>query len=323
MFAIFTVFASATVLVQQHEERSFVNFMRQTGVMYTGEEYRFRLGIYVTNARLVQEHNKKGLSYRVGLNEFSCWTPAELRSLNGAIQTPTGSESRPGKVREVGAAPDAIDWRDHNVVIEVKSQGNCGACYAFSACAAQESQWALVKGNLWSLSESNIVDCATNCHGCAGGWPADAYQYIIDNQGGCFNRDVFYPYRPVVNTCKYEPARIYTNITGWITVEKGNEEDLKEKVGTLGPASICIDSSSWSFIYYESGIFDNAECSSTYLVHAVCCVGYGTEEGSGIQYWLIKNSWGVNWGEAGYARMIRNAGNQCGEASVAIIPTVE
>ena len=89
----------------------------------------------------------------------------------------------------------------------------------------------------------------------------------------------------------------------------------------MGVASICIDASQTSFQLYAGGIYDEPSCSSFWVDHAVGCVGYGTEDG--IDYWIVRNSWGSDWGEDGYIRMIRNKGDQCGEASTAVVPRVQ
>jgi len=56
-------------------------------------------------------------------------------------------------------APGAIDWREQGVVNEVKDQGQCGSCWAFSAVSAFESAYAISTGNLIHLSEQEVVDC--------------------------------------------------------------------------------------------------------------------------------------------------------------------
>lgn len=79
-----------------------------------------------------------------------------------------------------------------------------------------------------------------------------------------------------------------------------------------------IDASQSSFQFYSSGVYDEPGCSSTDLDHGVLLVGYGVQKG--VPYYLVKNSWGTAWGEAGFIKMSRNGANQCGVASEATLP---
>ena len=313
MFA-FLAFASCAV-VMPHEERSFIAFMREHNLAYTGDEYNLRLGIFLANARRVADFNKNGKTFKVALNKFACLTPAEYRAMLGA--KPARRTTKNTK-KATAAAPAAIDWRDKNVVNGVKNQGLCGSCWAFSCIGAQESQWAIATGTLQVLSESNIVDCVDTCFGCSGGWPDRALDYVIQKQGGRFMLNDDYPYQQFQGKCLWDASKGVQTIKSYIHVAEGDENDLKEKVGNFGPASICIDASNWSFHMYAGGIYDEANCQSSNLDHAVICVGYGSEDN--VDYWIVRNSWGSGWGESGYVRMIRNKDNQCGEATAAIIP---
>lgn len=105
-------------------------------------------------------------------------------------------------------------------------------------------------------------------------------------------------------------------------VESGNEEQLKEALATVGPVSVAIDASHESFQFYSQGVYYEPQCDSTQLDHGVLAVGYGTDQQSGQDYWLIKNSWATVWGDQGYIKIARNRDNHCGVATQASYPLV-
>jgi len=290
--------------------------MREHNLAYNGDEYKFRLGIFASVQRQIQEHNSKPSSFKLGLNHLSCLTPAEYKSLLGSRKdTRTERHTTPTKV----GYPDSYDWRTQGVVNPIKDQAQCGSCWAFSAIQAIESAWAIAHGTLYSLSESNIVDCCTSCFGCDGGWSYAAIDYIVSQQNGGVNSEADYPYHDYDEDCQFDPSKTYTQTTGYIDIQAGNEDDLADKVSSIGVASISIDASQSSFHQYSGGIYDEPACSSTWLDHAVGCVGYGAEGDQ--KYWIVRNSWGEDWGEQGYIRMIWK-NNQCGVATSALIATV-
>jgi len=139
-----------------------------------------------------------------------------------------------------------------------------------------------------------------------------AFEWIMKN-GICSEKD--YPYTGRDGTCK-KTCKPVTKVTGYKDVTAGSETDLLNAVTTT-PVSVAIEADQSAFQFYRSGVF-TAACGRQ-LDHGVLAVGYGTQ---GTQdYWIVKNSWGVSWGEQGYIRMIRNK-DQCGIADAASYPTI-
>jgi len=211
-----------------------------------------------------------------------------------------------------GAVPTSWDWRQEGAVTNVKNQGDCGSCWTFSATANIEGQYFLTNaGPLTSFSEQQIVDCDTTCEGCNGGWMIDAFMWLADNGGQ--ETLAAYPYEGVDQKCKFEPSKAVAFLQGYFNVSS-NETIMAQVVYQTGPLSVAADASSWQF--YFGGIFKPLFCGHTVasLDHGITIVGYGNATdifGTTEDYWIIKNSWGADWGEAGYIKLFRGDG-ECG-----------
>ncbi|XP_070403526.1 cathepsin S-like isoform X2 [Nothobranchius furzeri] len=213
--------------------------------------------------------------------------------------------------------PHSLDWRDEGWVTPVKTQGSCGSCWAFSAVGALEGQLKKTKGTLMSLSPQNLLDCSLKYgnNGCRGGFMSNAFHYVMKNQG--INSDAAYPYEGKRGKCKYDPKYRAANCSGYAFLPKGDEFALKVGLANIGPISVAIDASRPKFLFYHHGVYKDHTCSH-HVNHGVLVVGYGTEKGQ--DYWLVKNSWGEDYGNEGYVKMARNKHNQCGIASFACYP---
>jgi cathepsin L len=144
----------------------------------------------------------------------------------------------------------------------------------------------------------------------------DAFQYIINNNG--IDTEASYPYTAEDGYCQYSAANCGSVLAAFQDVQSGSESSLQVASAGIGPVSVAIDASHNSFQLYTSGVYYEPNCSPTQLDHGVLAVGYGSSSGS--DYWIVKNSWGTDWGMNGYIWMSRNRNNNCGIATAASYP---
>ena len=79
----------------------------------------------------------------------------------------------------------------------------------------------------------------------------------------------------------------------------------------LQPTSVSVYAPSLTWTLYKGGIYnDSVHVTSRDLDHAVVAVGYGSENGQ--DYWIVRNSWGSDWGEGGYIRLANDGKNGSG-----------
>ncbi|XP_066921406.1 cathepsin L-like [Clytia hemisphaerica] len=283
---------------------------------------KIRYNIWQDNSNRIENFNKLNQGYSLRMNHFGDLTNTEYRQhMNGyKMRSTKHSEAATFLSPTNVKVPDTVDWRQQGFVTPVKNQGQCGSCWAFSTTGSLEGQHFKKTGKLVSLSEQNLVDCSSKegNMGCNGGLMDQAFAYIKTNGG--IDTEESYPYKGADGQCKFDAKNIGANDTGFVDVKSGDEDALKTAVSTVGPISVAIDASHFSFQFYHSGVYNSWLCSSTRLDHGVLAIGYGTYQGK--DYWLVKNSWGTGWGLKGYIMMSRNKKNQCGIATQASYPLV-
>ncbi len=142
-----------------------------------------------------------------------------------------------------------------------------------------------------------------------------AFQWTRKNGGIC--TEDAYPYvsgtTKKAGTCNESSCTKNANVapSGLTDVSPNSDSALMSALAQQ-PVSVAIEADQAAFQLYKSGVF-TAECGSN-LDHGVLAVGYGSENGQ--DYYIVKNSWGANWGEGGYIRLARGASlppeGQCG-----------
>lgn len=164
-----------------------------------------------------------------------------------------------------------------------------------------------------TLSEQQLVDCTSTATtvGCSGGSTEDAYDWMVAHGGVCSAAS--YPYTAAVGTCNAVACTPAATITGFMPVAASDDMALLTAV-TKQPVSVAVEADENSFQFYAGGVL--TEACGTILNHEVLVVGYGAD--TSVQYWKIKNSWGAEWGEAGYIRLARGAAYNAGQGQCGI-----
>uniref|UniRef100_A0A672I1A8 Pro-cathepsin H n=1 Tax=Salarias fasciatus TaxID=181472 RepID=A0A672I1A8_SALFA len=298
---------------------SFLNV--QHNKVYSLQEYSHRLSIFTENKKTIDKHNEGNHSYTMALNQFSDMTFKEFKKFFLWSEPQNCSATRGNYFRSKGPFPDSVDWRKKgDYVTAVKNQGACGSCWTFSTTGCLESVTAIATGKLTPLSEQQLVDCAQNFnnHGCNGGLPSQAFEYILYNKGLMTEED--YPYTAVEGPCVYKPQLAAAFVKDVVNVTAYDEMGMVDAVANRNPVSFAFEVTS-DFMHYRQGVYTSTECHNTpdKVNHAVLAVGYGAEKGA--PYWIVKNSWGAGWGIDGYFLMERGK-NMCGLAVCASFPVV-
>jgi C1A family cysteine protease len=308
--------------------RSWADFHEKTYDSH--EEKMKRLQIWIENDEKIEQHNSQEPTpkFTLGHNPYSDMTQDEFQrhfKLGPYSQPPprvasAGEtfESFERSVRglEENIPEDGVNWVGLGGVTDVKDQGFCGACWAFSTTGALEGAKFIKTGELVPLSEQNLLDCDHTDLGCNGGLMDNAFKFDEKTGGLCSEED--YPYKAkqgktCMTNCTDVPGTI---VKTFVDVPPGKTHALLAAI-TLQPISVAIQADQFVFQFYKKGVITDDSCGARGDIdHGVLAVGHGVDEETQEPYFLVKNSWGEKWGDKGYVKFSRNSKNEFGMCAI-------
>uniref|UniRef100_A0A914E2T5 Uncharacterized protein n=1 Tax=Acrobeloides nanus TaxID=290746 RepID=A0A914E2T5_9BILA len=304
--------------------RKFEEYKIKFGKKYNNqEEENQRYSTFKNQLEEIERLNRhEHLSNTIfGVNEFADMSDEEFKKMllpigsvkkykeNSKFIKPLPQHLEKANGHSLDDYPAHFDWREKGVVTPVKSQGNCGSCWAFATAATVESAYAIKYHELRNLSTQQLLDCDFSNGACDGGNVERAFRYVHEH--GLMTWED-YPYvAQRQNSCL-----LHGNKTTSLAVAyqlNPDELSIIDWLVNYGPVNIGINVPP-DMKPYAGGIYhpSDYDCMGKILgTHALNIVGYGTSD-AGEKYWIIKNSWGQNWGiEKGYYYMARGI-NSCG-----------
>jgi cathepsin L len=178
----------------------------------------------------------------------------------------------------------------------------------------------LATGELFTLSQQQLVACAPNTDDC-GGWggclgsiPELAYAYV--HTSGGMTQEWNFPYISYAGktngTCPAVITPTFVTVAGYTKLAANSQPAVEQALFERGPLAVNVDASQWQA--YAGGIYDGCNYAKNISIdHVVQLVGYGYDQGLNKAYWIVRNSWSPAWGEAGFIRLQRDLGAvQCG-----------
>jgi len=222
------------------------------------------------------------------------------------------------------------DWRNvggKNFVSPMEKQGKCGSCYVFSTIESLESRLRIQTFNKDQtlFSKQFPLSCSFYTEGCKGGYPILVGKFFNEFEivpKDCMAYDV--KGVPCSQVCDYTKNKKkytvnkYDYLGGFYSGT--SESDMMKEIRARGPipGNVVVP---WTFSYYKSGIYSHKKVldkkagkiskvtnfdrriSWEKLDHSILLIGWGEE--NQVKYWIGMNTWGPNWGEKGYFRILR------------------
>jgi len=319
---------------------SFPSFLATRGRTYSNgsAEYEERRTLYEERIAEAEKHNSQPhRRWTAGISNLWDRTEGELSALRGwnggassQRTSQTGSRASAGhpsvylnQAHRAEALPQEVRWTHLNAVNAEIDQGSCGSCWAVAAAVILQAHSEIyTPTNSRTFSIQELVSCVPNpkqcggTGGCEGATVELALNYTL--QHGLANQNDA-PYSGTDSQCTAmaansemstslrqrrgsEQGGIAFGMHSWEKLPENKYEPLRRALVEYGPVGVSVAANEW--LSYSTGVFDRCAKDSV-INHAVTLIGYGAEKKLGDKWWMIKNSWGPDWGEGGTIRLLR------------------
>lgn len=289
-------------MTDDEKQSIFDLFITSYGKVYSDEEtMQARFSKFKTNLKIIDSRNQAeravGSSAVHGITKFTDLDESEFKTVYlSASPMGVASGAIVTQVSPYEGKEEAVTW-EGTYTSGINDQGYCGACWAYSVTEQMQAdaiRAGLITLNI-SLSAQQILSCDTSSFGCGGGWTERAYQYVQEVGGVALEENYPYTsYYDMTGTCKEDSSTFFMTTDGYYTVE--GEQAMIDYVKSTGPLSACVDATNWAS--YVKGV---VSVCGVEVDHCVQVIGIDTDSEDGS--WLIRNSWGTEWGEGGYIRL--------------------
>ena len=325
------IYLSLSKTQEDQKFKEFMEYIKKFDKNYSSpDELKYRFKIWKKNYNQIKRSNPASFLYSgkpegasFALNKFSDLSQEEFAAKYLTLDPENYRDLAPLTSAELGLdevePPENFDWEyDRNITTKVKHQRDCGGCWAFASSTTLESQYLLKYNESITFSEQQLIDCDEKNLKCSGGNMRKAFLYLQDHG---LMRSEDYPFINGEGECKYDENKTVIKVKEFSFVPK-DEEEMKKALYKYGPLAGAVNGILMAF--YENGIYEpyyEGFCPDN-INHAVVIVGYGVDKETGKKFWRIKNSWGNDWGENGYFRLIRGEG-ACGIKRYTLMAEIE
>ncbi|XP_050431777.1 uncharacterized protein LOC126840214, partial [Adelges cooleyi] len=316
ILVVFILYYLEVTFNEAKTHTEFEQFLRKYNKSYNNETERMmRFERFQEALSSINKLNRNCGGYtKYGITRFADLSPEEFakRHLTPRTTRLTGMGGfymRRPKRSVTTTLLENVDWRNKGAITAVRDQKDCGACWAISVVEVIESVYAIKTGSLQAFSVQEMLDCSGGFNqGCLGGSAAILLLWMAQN-GIIVQYEDNYPTIYENQICKlnnFSYVKEGVRVTSFLSLNFMNREDLLLSYIIKSPVAVAVNALSWQ--HYAGGIIRQCENNMNSLNHAAQIVGYVLGNNP---YYIIKNSWGTDYGINGYVH-VAIGNNECG-----------